>query len=376
MPTVTTPVIPVSETVAAMPSQAQAISQMAPAAVQAMPQTLPAQAMAPAAPTPAPIQAMTQIPAQAPAAPAPAPVVPSGNADDLFAAMSQDAGQGLEQIDSQSLSIPYIYIAQAMSPVVQDGKAQMGQFVNSVTNEAFDKLTFIPCHFMRRYQAYNKQSGDYVGSFTPTEIEGHQLPGVYSEFGHYCLRQQTPDGHFVDCELNDTRLHYIMYQTAAGTWSPAIISLSRTQTKASRRLLSMAKTFELKTPTGRTIHNPPIFSCIYEATRTTERNDKGQWFSWMFERIGPVGDQELYFRCRDLYTAVKNEPVSDDSPNNKETSAIHAQQHSNVWTNPAQAITPNQTMAPAAYPNNNYGYQQMPPQMQQQAAYGQDDVPF
>jgi hypothetical protein len=42
------------------------------------------------------------------------------------------------------------------------------------------------------------------------------------------------------------------------------------------------------------LFTPPMYSQVYRLTTAAESNDKGKWFGWEVERIGPVEDATVY----------------------------------------------------------------------------------
>jgi hypothetical protein len=41
-------------------------------------------------------------------------------------------------------------------------------------------------------------------------------------------------------------------------------------------------------------YTPPMYSQIYRLTTVPESNDKGKWFGWEIERVGPVDRADIY----------------------------------------------------------------------------------
>lgn len=71
-------------------------------------------------------------------------VVEQGSTD--LAAWGDFSGKtGLEDIGANELAIPFINVLQSNSEMVEDGKAQAGQFHNTVMDTVTDDLVFIPC---------------------------------------------------------------------------------------------------------------------------------------------------------------------------------------------------------------------------------------
>jgi hypothetical protein len=46
------------------------------------------------------------------------------------------------------------------------------------------------------------------------------------------------------------------------------------------------------------LFTPPMYSQVYRLTTTSESNDKGKWYGWEIERVGPVESNGIYEACR------------------------------------------------------------------------------
>ena len=68
-----------------------------------------------------------------------------------------DANQGAQNIAQEDLALPFLKILGQLSPEVnkRDGKyvegAEPGKIINTVTNELYDNIDIIPCHYKRQY---------------------------------------------------------------------------------------------------------------------------------------------------------------------------------------------------------------------------------
>lgn len=43
---------------------------------------------------------------------------------------------------------------------------------------------------------------------------------------------------------------------------------------------------------------PPMYSQMYRLSSVGESNDKGKWFGWEIERIGPVDKDDVYLSAK------------------------------------------------------------------------------
>ena len=222
-----------------------------------------------------------------------------------------DAGMGMEGVDKDSFAIPFIALLQGLSPQLEtvDG-ARPGLFINTITDELFKEVLVVPCAYQRRYLRWAPRSegGGYKGEYNPIDIETGKILGV----------EKDADGRLrlEGDELKDTRNHFVLMQSETGAWQPALLSLSSTQIKKSKRWMSRIQGIELRTPEGKPF-NPPSFSHVYKLKAVKEENSKGSWWGLDIELVEPVQDAETYARAKEFNKQVAagevkvQEPVSD-----------------------------------------------------------------
>lgn len=218
-----------------------------------------------------------------------------------------DAGAGMENVDQDSLAIPFVTILQGLSPQIEtvDG-AKPGLFINTITNELSSSVNVIPVAFQRRYLQWAPRSkgGGFKGMHDVASIETNPAY-VRNEEG----KLLTPEGD----ELKDTRIHYVLTVGADGSYSAAIVSMSSTQIKKSKRWLSRIQGVQLKDKNGR-VFNPPSFSHIYKLTSVKETNDSGSWYGYDVGMVGQVQDAELYKAAKALHEQVQKGEVQASVP--------------------------------------------------------------
>lgn len=247
----------------------------------------------------------------------------------MMGLIAADAGSGLEEVDGDSFGIPYIVVLQALSPIVQDHVGDpnfmQGMFYNTVSKTTCKSFDFIPCHFQRRYIRWEKDAANgaaaFQGIYTPAEVELKATNGemVKNEDGRYEITDDQGTGVLID-----TRIHYVLYHNEElDSWEPAILSLSKTQVKHSKRLMTLIRTIQFKV-NGKTI-NPPSWANIYTATTVKEKNDLGQWFSWNFTRKGIVKDADIYGIAKNFHDSVikgdikVSQPVEEENANKSQS---------------------------------------------------------
>jgi len=229
----------------------------------------------------------------------------------MMADMAADAGMGLEGADKDSFAIPFIAMLQGLSPQLETVEsAKPGLFINTITNEVFKEALVVPCAYQRRYLRWAPRDagGGYKGDFSPIDVETGKLLNV----------ERGDDGRLrIDGdELKDTRNHFVLVRSTSGVWQPALLSLSSTQIKKSKRWMSLIQGIEMRNPQGKPF-TPPSFSHVYKLTGVKEENSKGSWWGINIEVVEPVADQDLYLKAREFSKQVAagevkvSEPVSD-----------------------------------------------------------------
>jgi hypothetical protein len=226
----------------------------------------------------------------------------------MMADMAADAGMGLEGADKDSFAIPFIAMLQGLSPQLETvDNAKPGLFINTITNEVFKEVMVVPCAYQRRYLRWAPRDagGGYKGDYSPIDVETGKLLNV----------ERSDDGRLrIDGdELKDTRNHFVLVQSSTGVWQPALLSLSSTQIKKSKRWMSLIQGIELRTPQGKPF-TPPSFSHVYKLTGIKEENAKGSWWGINVEVVDPVSDQELYMKAREFSKQVAAGDVKVSEP--------------------------------------------------------------
>lgn len=232
-----------------------------------------------------------------------------------------DAGMGMEGADKSSFAIPFITMLQGLSPQLEtvDG-AKPGKFINTITNDLFDEVIVIPCAFQRRFLRWSPRSsgGGYKGEYNPIEVETNKVPGMSIHGGVYLMdvphgaNPFDPKGAPLYDHLSDTRNHFVLYKTPTGSWQPALVSLSSTQIKKSKRWMSLIQGVEMEA--GGKRFNPPSFSSMYRLKPVKEENAKGSWWGMEISRVDFVQDGELYARAKEFNMQVASGAVEVAPP--------------------------------------------------------------
>jgi hypothetical protein len=190
------------------------------------------------------------------------------------------AGQGTEGLGTDDLAIPFINILQTNSPQIskRDGKyiegAEAGMLFNTVTNELFDGevgVEVVPCAYQRNLVEWvpRDQEGGFIASHDPES--GVLQETTKNERGQDIL----PNGNY----LANTAQHYVILLSPTYGPTQAVISMSSTQLKKSRKWNTQMVSQTVTLPSGE-IKPAPSFASAYLLKTMTESNKHGSWFGY------------------------------------------------------------------------------------------------
>jgi len=220
----------------------------------------------------------------------------------------EDAGSGLENVTSDDITIPRLKILQAMSPEVnkKDGKyiegAVAGDITNTVTKEIFREEVgcfVLPVSYRRMFLEWQ-----------PRETGGGL---VTQHFDPEILRQTKKDRDGRDVLDNGNYIqtsatHYCLVLDG-DSFQQVMIPMAGTQLKKSRTWNAVMASLKVKKADGG-VFTPPTYSHKYKLTTVQESNDRGTWFGWNVDMVGPVTEEET-----DMYLAAKQFSQTVNSEN-------------------------------------------------------------
>tara|TARA_B000000475_G_scaffold271536_1_gene269614 strand:- start:4778 stop:5503 length:726 start_codon:yes stop_codon:yes gene_type:complete len=219
--------------------------------------------------------------------------------DILFEA---DAAQGLENVKTENLALPILKLLQNGSGEAQKRNqnyvegAEPGMFLNTVTKKVYDGgkgIEVVPCYYKLEYQEW----ADFgTGSGRPENIfdassdilsKTTKDPGGKDrlENGNYIL---TVGQHFVlivDGEITE----------------PALISMSSSQGKVSRKWNSMMASITLEGKNGP--FTPATYSHKYVLSSVLNSGKGNQWYGFNVVRGAMVDNASLYERAKKFHNS-------------------------------------------------------------------------
>jgi hypothetical protein len=241
-----------------------------------------------------------------------------------------DAGAGMENAGQESFAIPFLSILQKGSPQVDEASGQAvdgaraGMFYENVTGRLIsgkEGVVIVPCSYKREFLrwASRDNGGGLKGVYTPEQVADMRAKGqVVEQDGR--LYAPEPDGSVnpnKSDRLNDTRNHYVLIiDQETGAWTEALLSLTSTQIKKSKMLMSALASVKLKNSSNQ-LFTPPTFANFVHATTAGESNDKGTWFGVKFELAGQVDRSEVYAAAKAFHASIAKGGVQvkyEDAP--------------------------------------------------------------
>jgi hypothetical protein len=231
-----------------------------------------------------------------------------------------DANQGSQNISQEDLALPFLKILGQLSPEVnkRDGKyvegAEPGKIINTVTNELYDTIDVVPCHYKRQYIEWQDR-GQSTGA--PVAIHDADSDIISQTTRDKSYKDRLPNGNYLDNTAN----HFVLQ--LGDTPQSALISMKSTQLKVSRKWNSMMMGLKMQGKNG--LFTPPTYSHIYKLKTVQMSNDKGTWFGWDVEKVSPVTDKAIYDMAKNFAISVgkgeieakhsSDEPIKQGSSN-------------------------------------------------------------
>ena len=231
-------------------------------------------------------------------------------ATNLFEA---DANQGAQNISQEDLALPFLKILGQLSPEVnkRDGKyvegAEPGKIINTVTNQLYDTINVIPCHYKRQYIEWQDRG---ASSGAPVAIHEADSDIVSQTTRGKDYKDRLPNGNYLDNTAN----HFVLI--TGSNPETALISMKSTQLKVSRNWNSlMQDQFETDPKTQKNVP-APMFSRVYKL-QSVENSGSFTWHGYKVSMARKVDNASLYQMAKDFHNSLK---ASNAAAENKEES--------------------------------------------------------
>ena len=238
-----------------------------------------------------------------------------------IAMMEQDAGQGMDNMGTEDLALPFLKVLSGNDPVLDENEtARKGDIYNTVTGLAYkgkEGVRVVPCAYQRRFIQWAPRGS---GSGAPTAIYEPGQARPKTERSADDNKEYVVDGSGEYIE--ETHQHFVLLLNDDGSYETALIAMKSTQLKKSRKWNSMMASRTMKGKNGP--FTPPRFSHIYHLKTISEENSKGSWHGWEMSCEGVIEDGALYTRAKGFAESITAGDVvvkhTDDEGEGKTTS--------------------------------------------------------
>jgi len=206
----------------------------------------------------------------------------------MFAA---DAGAGMEGADRDSFAIPFLSVLQKGSPTVDEALPtynpahKAGMFFENVggtTYEGKAGVEIVPCAFRRVFIRWAQKG--FAGEFTPEDVAAmRERKEIVELDGRLYAPEKDGSVNVKTCDtFKDTRNHYVLLLDGTGGWREALLSLSSTQIKKSKMLMSALAAVKIQGPAGMFTPPPSPTVCASRpwARATTRARGSGCARKW------------------------------------------------------------------------------------------------
>ena len=238
--------------------------------------------------------------------------------DHLPAEITEFFDDQMAGADKDSFAIPFLVILQSGSPQVKRSNpgyiegAEEGMFINTVNEALMDGFTFLPIAFKRQMIEWipRNEGGGLVAIHSMEDCPEYEIKDIDGK-----QVWAMNNGH----EIVDTRMHYVLHSIDDEEWAPAVLSLSKTQIKKSKRLMYMLDEQRKK---------GNIFT--FTAGTLGESKDDYTWSGWAFKAKDVVNDNaDLIAEAIRLQKAVKEGTAKADKDGLEEALSDTADESNN-----------------------------------------------
>jgi hypothetical protein len=195
-----------------------------------------------------------------------------------------NAGQGLENLGTEDMQIPFMRIVQPLSPQLMKNDAKFikgisaGDIFNNVTGEfweADEGVVVIPCAYQMKYLEFQlrENGGGYMGELDPLSPDVHRTQRVGSN-------EILPSGN----ELVRSAQFLLVTVGEDGRTSELICDMKKTQMKVSKQWNARRAGLQIMHPTEG-LFNPPIWMTAWRLNSVQESNDKGSWYNYAVSNV-------------------------------------------------------------------------------------------
>jgi len=217
-----------------------------------------------------------------------------------------DAGAGLEKVNNESIALPILKLlqngsgeAKKMNANYIEG-AEPGMFLNTVTKKLYDGakgITVVPCHYKLEYQEWSDFG---TGQGRPENIYLDDSDILSKTSKDQMGKDRLPNGNYI----LTVGQHFVLIAGEDGGTETALVSMSSSQGKVSRKWNSMMLSITMQGKNGP--YTPASYSHMYKLSSILNTGKGLEWYGYAVQKIGPVEDVAVYERAKQFYNSLNN----------------------------------------------------------------------
>tara|TARA_R100000805_G_scaffold11126_1_gene12784 strand:+ start:1128 stop:1892 length:765 start_codon:yes stop_codon:yes gene_type:complete len=218
----------------------------------------------------------------------------------LASMLRQDSLAGFNNMDTGDFTLPRIKALMQLSPEVQEDDdkyisgAKPGMILHTGTKTLVSGskgINVIPCYYKREYVEWSDRG---VGIAAPVAIHSVGSSIITTTKKDALGKQRLPNGNY----LEETASYFLMQEKGG----PGLLEMKSTGLPVSRNWNTMMNSIEMEDADGP--FTPAMYSHLYNLTTVRKTNDKGTWYTWNVEMVGPLQDANLYQKAKKFSESV------------------------------------------------------------------------
>jgi hypothetical protein len=204
---------------------------------------------------------------------------------DFILNATDDTLAGFEDINNETMSIPFVRLLQKLSPQLDKQKAEFlvggeeGQFFNTITKEIIgNEFSCIVLKFERVYIEWKPNRGGFCGYHSPENAEQIAASKVFGDW-------KTKDGN----SLDETYV-YLVLIAGKEKEGPMVLSFSSSAIKVAREWNRLMTTHIMENG-----QKAKPYYLIWHVKAEYQSNDKGTWYNPGIKFMGYIGAEQYAF---------------------------------------------------------------------------------
>jgi len=202
---------------------------------------------------------------------------------------AEDTAKGFEDIDQSTMAIPFLKIAQALSPEMKENKPEyipglkLGDMFNNVTQEIYGKeINIIIGKFEHGYTEWLPMRKGFVGNHTVEEA--------------ISLAEDKTFGKWKTAEGNILQENYVYYVIVEGREEQGVLImlLSSSQIKKAKKLNKILTSYVM--PNG---EKAMPYYLRWNVKTVEEHKDENDWYGYSFTCLGLIQNEKQYLAVKE-----------------------------------------------------------------------------